>query len=819
MTRWNRSRWHRWIVSNLLAAGVAGLSGCTRPLFMTPETQHIVSTVGLPADLATNPNIVATPDVSDQKSPPTVLDANREPRYISLQETMAIALERGTRGNASSFLFQNFNQGFSASYNDDLIGFTGQGVGGDDSIRAFALDPAIVAANIDGALSKFDTRFTASMAWQKRDQAVANIFNNFNNGDFAAFSAGLIKPLPTGGLSSITFENNYTKLGSVPTGFAVINPSYTPSVTARFEQPLLKDYGVDINQLLPQHPGSTQQNFRPTGGRNEGILITRLRADQANAAFEREINFTVFNVEVAYWSLYGRYYAKYASEQALRQAYVTWEQLQQLQAAGLQTKQGVAQARASFEQARLGYLTAMQNVLEGERRLRGLLGLPVEDGKRIVPTDTPILAPYKPDWNTSLAECLNGRPELRMARQELRTQQLNVMVQQNNVRPDLRFFASYNINGIGNRLDGPGPVPTFDPTTGQINDVPGNALGSLALNRFNNWELGVRLDVPLGNRDAHAQLKVAQLNLARSHVVLKNQERKAELFLTSLYQQIFSYHETIALQQAQRVALGTQLQGQFERVKIGKDPLIQLLDAQQRFSQSIQQESEAIVSYNIAIAGFQLAKGTIMQYNNISISDGPLPAAIAERAADHFAARTASLKLRERPNVPQGLPEMGTVLSLPGVADGPMPPEALAIPKDAYAAPGDLNDPKVIPPTGSKEPIVIPLTARKNSTPLFPGEKPTVEPALLPGLPISNVIQNGPALPPIPEPAPMPGLPVSKGSSVGPALSGTTGPRAWDLAPPAFIKIPPAYQNDGTKALPTEPTFMPSKPVSNFRPK
>ena len=33
----------------------------------------------------------------------------------------------------------------------------GRGIQGDDSIRAFALDPAIVAADIEGALAKFDT--------------------------------------------------------------------------------------------------------------------------------------------------------------------------------------------------------------------------------------------------------------------------------------------------------------------------------------------------------------------------------------------------------------------------------------------------------------------------------------------------------------------------------------------------------------------------------------------------------------------------------------------------------------------------------------
>lgn len=748
MTSGTGWRWRKWISATLLAIGSGGLSGCLKPLYMTPETQHIASTVGLPADLERNPNAGAIPDVSDHKAPATIHDANREPRYITLQEAIAIALERGTRGNPSASGFSEFLRADVGNvprlnFSDDLVVFTGRGIQGDDSIRAFALDPAIISADVEGALSKFDTRFTSSMSWQKRDQAVANIFNNFNNGDFAAFSAGLIKPLPTGGLAGITAEANYSRLGAVPTGFAVINPSYTPSLNFTFEQPLLRDYGVDINQLLPQHPGSTQQNFRPTGGRAEGILVTRLRSDQAKAEFERELNTLVFNVELAYWVLYGRYYAKYAAEQGVRQAYVTWEQLQQLQAAGLQTKQAVAQTRAEFERARLAYLEALQNVLEGERQMRGVLGLALEDGQRLVPADTPILAPYKPDWGASLVETLNNRPELRMARQELKVQQFNVMIQDNNARPDLRFFANYNVNGIGNRLDGPGPQRVTD-ALGNESEIPGNALVSTQQNRFNNWGLGFRFDVPLGNRDAHAALKVAQLNLARSHVVLKNQERKAELFLGVRYQQLFAYYDQIALQQAQRAALGTQLQGQFERVKIGKDPLIQLLDAQQRFTTSIRAESDAIVSYNIAIAGFQYAKGTLLQYNNITIADGPLPAAVQERAADHFAARAAALKLREKPAVAPTLPEPGKPAALPGLADGPPLAEAINPPKPAEAdgappviVPDDVKTPKLIPPT-VPDMKPAPMKEEKKDT------SPTIVPAPLPGLTNYNDVMAAP---------------------------------------------------------------------------
>lgn len=676
MTRWTLRRWNKWVAMVVLSLGAGATTGCIKPLYQTPETQQLAASVSLPQDLEHNPNVSAAPDVSDHKAPATVLDSNRAPRQMTLAEAFAIALERGSIGSTFGGSLTNLGTGSGRGsvFQDDLAPTIRPGGSSDDAIRAFAFDPAIQYADLEGALSKFDARATTSMTWRKQDQAVANIFNNFNNGDFAAFSAGLVKPLPTGGTAGITFDTNYSKLGSAPAGFAVINPSYTPSATIQFEQPILRDAGIDVNQLLAQHPGSTQNPFRATGGRQEGILVTRLRVDQAKHQFERSVNVLLLNVESTYWQLYAAYFAKYAAEQAVRQGYITWEQVQQLQTAGLQTKQAVAQAKAQFDEFRSNYLNALQQVIETERQFRGLLGLPLEDGTRLVPADEPTLAPYKPDWASSLAEALNLRPELQISRQEIKAQQLNLMLAHNNVRPDLRLFANYNINSIGNTIGGAGPIPTIN-AQGQQVDIPGNAFASLADNRFNNWAIGLRLDYPLGNRDAFSQLKAAQLGLARTHVSLKNQERKAELFLGSIYQQLVQSHEQIGIQRARRVSLGEQLEGQYERVRIGKDPLIQLLDAQNRFADSIRAEAQSIANYNIALSGWHYAKGTIQQYSNVTIADGPLPTAVAERAADHFKARSAALKLRERPSdlplptdehSPAVLPaDVGQVKSLP----------------------------------------------------------------------------------------------------------------------------------------------------------
>src|SRR5205085_139887 len=157
---------------------------------------------------------------------------------------------------------------------------------------------------VEASLAKFDTVWNSSMTWSATDQPTQGL-NRFNNGQTASFSTSLLKPLPTGGVAGITFSTQYQDLTNPPNsaGFNVLNPSYLPRLQFQFEQPLLQGYGVEINQLRATHPGSVLTPF-PTGGRVEGILITRLRFDQQRAEFEKNVQFMLVNVEVAYWNLY-----------------------------------------------------------------------------------------------------------------------------------------------------------------------------------------------------------------------------------------------------------------------------------------------------------------------------------------------------------------------------------------------------------------------------------------------------------------------------------------------------------------------------------
>ena len=578
---------------------------------------------------------------------------------------------------------------------------------------------------------------------------------NFIQTDDAQFRTSLLKPLPTGGVAGITFTTDYENT-NLP---ARVNPSYRPNVQFLFEQPLLQGYGVEINQLRAAHPGSVLTPFQ-TGGRVEGILITRLRYDQQRAEFERLVHIMLVNVEIAYWRLYGSYWELYSREQALRQSFEAWKINKERFEYGRIPIQDLAQTRGQYESFRAQRLAALSAVLEDERQLRLLIGLEVEDGKQLVPIDSPTLTPYKPDWATAVNDALALRPELVLARQDLKFRQLDLISQKNLLLPDLRFTATYDINGLGSRLDG------------GANDTS-NALHDLATNATNDWALGLRFDYVLGYRDANAAVRSAKLNLARSYAVLKDQERRTEQFLAKQYADLTLYYETILAQRSQREATALALQARFKEFLAGKGTLDFLLEAQRIWADALRDEFGAIVRYNSALALFEFAKGTIMQHDNVVIAEGPLPKFAQVRAVDHYNERSKALVLRERDLVKPAVCEAEgkTYIGVPELpaATAPSVPAALEGQKNLEKLPENVQHESTI------RQHVTPESNGASADPLIPGEVP--EQFRVPRIvPVPNGTQA-----PVPEKPGKPGPERKPGVSSIHSLPMTSGPELSQL--------------------------------------
>ena len=801
----SRKRWIKRILAGLLAIGSAG--GCRQQVFIDPADYKDAVLNSLPPGLETSPHQAILPGQVNRlsgKGPASVLDPNRPARLMTLKECIAIALEQGASGSQNP---NNF--GFKSDIPNQFA--FRQGVGGTDAIRAFAIDPALQAAELERSLSKFDARWVSSMTWQKFDQPTPAQFLSFQNSrDAAQFSTTLAKPLPTGGTAGITFSVDYSKFATQSTtlgGF--VNPNYTPRLQFSFEQPLLRLFGTEINQLTPSHPGSQLLGIGPSGGQGtEGILISRIRLDQQKAEFERAINYTLASVETAYWNLYAAYYNLYAQEEGLRQAFEGYRFVGGLVAAGRLRPQDRNQARAQFERFRGLVYQARGQVLESERQLRGFMNLRSDDGTRIVPIDEPNQVAYVPDFYEAANEALANRPELLQARQDVKANQLNLLLQKNLRRPDLRAFGQYDIAGLGTRLDG----SEFGP-----GGAPGNALTSFGNDDFNSWTIGLRMDIPIGFRDANAAVRGAQLELARSFYQLRDSEMKVLEYLVLQWRQVIETHAVIGPRQQERIELQIFVGKTAQVIRIGQwdtNAYQQYLTVQRDLATAIAAEFQAIAEYNSALAAFEFAKGTIQRYNNVSINEGPLPPWVQKKATDHIRERTeAALKLRER-EYPTAAPA-GAIGGLPvGPPTGtPSLPDLPPFAEKRVPVPESLPDPKPVDPKNLKpEMPPFPVPEGGLGTRTVPGGatqpvQPPVPMTPPPGedyfKPVGRVSFPARETPANSSAASAPFRPVASGSAPAPLpLSAGTGLSPLPIPPMgASLPFPPA-EGSGSASLP-----------------
>ena len=470
--------------------------------------------------------------------------------------------------------------------------------------------------------------------------------NGFNRLDTGEFKTELLKPLPTGGVAGVTFRTDYFQVPSqtpqgIRTAFSpdtltfvsnLPNPSIRPAIDFTFEQPLLRGAGVLINQIRDTLPPGVQNLLLPGGG-PPGILIARISLEESRLEFERRVHELVFTVEEAYWELYCAYWDLYSREAGMRQALAAWQVAKGRYALGGVGVEEVAQIEAQYQTFRRQRLEALGNgaagrvgVLEAERRLHYVVGLPPEDGTRLIPSDRPVDAPYVPDWAEAVAEARTRRPELLQIEQEVKAAELGVLKAKDLRLPDLRFIAKYNVNGLAQTL--------------------GRSLDDLGSDRYNDWELGLLLQVPLGFREGNAEVARAKPQLARRFLFLRDEEGKLVLSLQRSHRAVVQLGEELRIQRSVRQAAAVQLTAPRKNSGPARKRSTSCCKPSGTGPMRCADEYLTICRYNVALADYERQKGTILQYDNVSVVEGKVPAYAEQRASEHIRERTRAIALR-----------------------------------------------------------------------------------------------------------------------------------------------------------------------------
>jgi len=186
--------------------------------------------------------------------------------------------------------------------------------------------------------------------------------------------------------------------------------------------------------------------------------------------------------------------------------------------------------------------------------------------------------------------------------------------------PKLDAIGRYRWRGFGRDLIDPDPEPVqFD-----------NAYADLVTGDFQEWQLGVEMELPIGFRQGHAAVRNAELLLARERAILEEQEHEVTHDLSSAWADKERAYVVTQTNYNRRLAARQQLAA-LEAVYEDADEnekarlLDLLLDAQRRLADAESRFYRSLVEYTLSIKQMHYQKGSLLDYNGIYLSEGAWP--------------------------------------------------------------------------------------------------------------------------------------------------------------------------------------------------
>jgi outer membrane protein TolC len=460
-------------------------------------------------------------------------------------------------------------------------------------VKVAGYGPGIEASRTIEAEARFDPTLFANFNFERRDRTLAfNTATSSNGVDqekIITYQSGVRQNLESGGQVELRYESIRTNVRQSSGGFGGVDPNpFTENqLVLQLTQPLLQNFGYEVNRA------------RITIGRNNQRISV--------LDFRKQLEETTSDIERTYWQLAQAERDLRIAEELLNNTLRTADIL--LKRLGQDvTRVQISQANASVETRRSALIRAKAQVEQLSNQLKRLMNdpeYPVTGATIILPGDMPIEEPFRFDLADEIATAMQNRFEL--GQQQLRIDSANIAsnVAKNNELPTLNLVGQVGYQGLDE-----------DFSKAFHNQMEFNNL---------NYQIGLQFEWPIGYRAARAVTRRARYQQMQAIDQYRNLIDQVSLDVKNALLEVdTTWTEMVARRQArfaqadslaaieQREAGGEALTPTFVNLK---------LQTQEQLADAARAETEAVANYNIAISRLELAKGTLLRYNNVIMEE------------------------------------------------------------------------------------------------------------------------------------------------------------------------------------------------------
>jgi outer membrane protein len=469
----------------------------------------------------------------------------------------------------------------------------------------------------------------------------------------SSYSERLTSPISSflsGGSNGVTTQSDYTatarlegltpKLGgsyrldfssvrlTSNNSFTALNPQYPTALTFSYTQPLLRGLKFDSNRRQ--------------------IEIARKNLSLTDAQFRQRAIETITNVQRAYWDLVFALRNLQVQRDAVRDSRSQLEHNQRLVNEGALAPIDVVAAEAqlaSFEQT---LFSSLEEVSRSENNLKNLIAVNRQSdlwNQSIIPTDPVDLVSPDISLPEAMKAAMENRPELQQSNVAREINQIDQKYFREQTKPAIDLVGSYGLVGLaGTSSGGINPLTSsstqlrdavnkllFNAGFDLLPDLPAQtispdllggydqSLQNLLSNRFNNFRVGVQINLPLRNRTAQAQLGRSLVEGERIATQREQLEQTIQVDVRNSLQQVRSAEARLRSAGIARQASEQQYQSEQRKLDAGQSTVFLVLERQTALTTARGNELRAQTDLNKAIADLQRATGNALTTNSIVV--------------------------------------------------------------------------------------------------------------------------------------------------------------------------------------------------------
>jgi len=452
-------------------------------------------------------------------------------------------------------------------------------------IQYYSYNPPQAKESLAIASSVYDASIFQSGSYNSTERPIESIIDQGSSQDVLEedrwnMQIGVKKPLFTGGMFSLFVESNYLDSTS---DYVLPNPQYTSRLTAQVRQSLLKEIGDRTNKAT--------------------IKIASINLERSKEDFRTEVSSVLEKVINTYWQLfYDLHYKEIRQESlAMAEEVYRWEKTRREQ--GIANPVDVDQAEAAVETRRIALDQAGNQIKATLRQLHQIMGFPFVDSPGntldFIPTDPPRMEIIQVSESDTLSKALDSRPEIIAARKAAEAAETKQKLAKHLRLPKLDAKASYTLNSLDKNFD--------------------NSADELFFSDKDTWVVALEFEYPLGNNKASAEYRKSVLEYRQAQREIAKTEEMIRLDVELAVKDVSFYGNKVVSTGKVEKTLESVVEGKKTRFEISQIDNDELLYAQNLLTDAKVENLQAIVGYNLKLAGLSKAQGTLLDDLGISL--------------------------------------------------------------------------------------------------------------------------------------------------------------------------------------------------------